>query len=132
MAWSDACLRHDGVTSPPLGGQEIRPHQLAHWPREGAPMAGADSMSRFFDCPCCGYPTLPEKPPGTFEICPVCFWEDDDLQFRDSSFAGGANRVSLDDARRNFVEYGASERELRSKVRTPTAEEVARRSAASN
>lgn len=26
-------------------------------------------------CPCCGFLTLDER--GTFEICPVCFWEDD-------------------------------------------------------
>lgn len=89
-------------------------------------------MSALFACPCCGYPTLSERPPGTFAICPVCFWEDDDAQFRDPSFAGGANRVSLNDARRNFAEYGASHEGLRSKVRAPTDEEVARRSTASS
>ena len=28
-----------------------------------------------YRCPCCGYKTLPER--GGFELCPVCFWEDD-------------------------------------------------------
>ncbi len=36
-----------------------------------------------YACPCCGYLTLTEKPPGTFAICPVCFWEDDEVQFKD-------------------------------------------------
>ncbi len=26
-----------------------------------------------FPCPCCGFLTLPEEPPGTYDICPVCF-----------------------------------------------------------
>jgi hypothetical protein len=30
-----------------------------------------------FHCPCCRYPTLSEQPPGTFEICGICDWEDD-------------------------------------------------------
>jgi hypothetical protein len=89
-------------------------------------------MRGIFACPCCGYPTLSEKPPGTFAVCPVCFWEDDDAQFRDPAFAGGANSVSLNDARRNFAAYGASAEDLRTKVRAPTDEEVARRSTASN
>jgi len=29
-----------------------------------------------YSCPCCGYLTLPER--GAYDICPVCFWEDDD------------------------------------------------------
>ena len=32
-------------------------------------------------CVCCGNYTINEEPPGTFEICPVCFWEDDNVQF---------------------------------------------------
>ena len=61
-----------------------------------------------YPCPCCGYLTLDEEPPGTFDICPVCGWEDDNVQFDDPSFQGGANRVSLMQARRNFLTIGAS------------------------
>lgn len=89
-------------------------------------------MSELFPCPCCGYPTLAEKPPGTFAICPVCHWEDDDAQFRDPLYAGGANRISLTEARRNFLAYGASAEDLRDQVRAPTDEEVARRDTAAN
>jgi hypothetical protein len=44
-------------------------------------------------CPCCGYKTLPEK--HLYDICPICFWEDDIVQFEDPDFEGGANIVSL-------------------------------------
>jgi hypothetical protein len=56
-----------------------------------------------FSCPCCGYHTLQEKPPGTFDICPVCEWEDDLVQFNDPDFSGGANTVSLREAQRAWL-----------------------------
>lgn len=31
--------------------------------------------------------------PGSYEICPVCFWEDDRVQFRWPAMSGGANKV---------------------------------------
>ncbi|EOO14795.1 hypothetical protein IG9_03963 [Bacillus cereus HuA2-9] len=39
--------------------------------------------------------TLEEEPPGTYEICSICYWEDDEVQFNDHDFEGGANEVSL-------------------------------------
>lgn len=57
-----------------------------------------------FQCPCCGELTLPGKPPGTHFICEICDWEDDELQFRDPNFSGGANLESLETARRKFVQ----------------------------
>jgi hypothetical protein len=62
---------------------------------------------------------LEEEPPGTFAICPVCFWEDDEVQFRDPQYSGGANAVSLEQARANFVALGATEEKFRDKVRPP-------------
>jgi hypothetical protein len=29
-----------------------------------------------YRCPCCSYFTLESR--GAYDICPVCFWEDDD------------------------------------------------------
>jgi predicted RNA-binding Zn-ribbon protein involved in translation (DUF1610 family) len=52
-----------------------------------------------FACPVCGQLTLDEEPPGTFDICGVCGWEDDAVQFRDPDFRGGANQKSLNEAR---------------------------------
>ena len=77
-----------------------------------------------YACPCCGHLTLTEKPPGTFAICPVCFWEDDEVQFKNPMSAGGANQVSLVEARKNFREFGAIAEEFREQVRAPTPEET--------
>ncbi len=79
-----------------------------------------------YACPCCGYLTLTEAPPGTFAICPVCFWEDDNVQFDDPSYEGGANRISLIEARRNFMKFGARSEAHRHLVRGPTDDEKPR------
>lgn len=55
-----------------------------------------------YTCPCCGKNTLNEQPPGTYEICPICNWEDDELQFNDPSFSGGANELCLYEAREKY------------------------------
>jgi hypothetical protein len=68
--------------------------------------------------------TLGQKPPGTYAICPVCWWEDDEVQARDPDYGGGANRVSLRQARENFRHFGAADSEFTSKVRKPTDEEI--------
>jgi hypothetical protein len=76
-----------------------------------------------YPCPCCRLKTLSEKPPGTYEVCPVCYWEDDPVQFENEEYAGGANRVSLLTARENYHAFGACSEEHRSAVRPPTEEE---------
>ena len=52
--------------------------------------------------PCCGFVTLDERPPGTYEICRVCGWEDDPVQFADPDYRGGANTDSLREHRAGF------------------------------
>ena len=76
--------------------------------------------NELYTCPCCGYKTLEECPTGTFEICPICFWEDDNVQFEDPFYEGGANEVCLYEAQRNFVKYGASDSRSIDSVRKPT------------
>lgn len=76
-----------------------------------------------YPCPCCGFLTLAQEPPGTYAVCPVCWWEDDDALFRDPSYSGGANAVSLRQARSNFSATGASDERFLSLVRRPTADE---------
>ena len=73
-----------------------------------------------YTCPCCGYKTLEEYPPGTFEICLICYWEDDNVQFENPFYEGGANTTSLYRAQHNFIKYGASEEISMSLVRKPT------------
>ena len=77
-----------------------------------------------YSCPCCKYLTFEEEPYGSFEICPVCFWEDDNVQNNDPNYDGGANGISLNQARENFAKYGAIKKELSSEVRKPLPEEL--------
>ncbi|HGH4687971.1 MULTISPECIES: CPCC family cysteine-rich protein [Enterobacter] len=51
-------------------------------------------------CPCCGQYEFPEE--GSYEICPVCNWEDDPVQAEDPDYRGGANVMSLNEAREAF------------------------------
>lgn len=82
-----------------------------------------------YKCKCCGYYTLEDKPvdpdfsPGTFEICPVCGWEDDSLQYLNPNLSGGANTVSLNQAKENFKRYGAKCIECVDRVREPYEDE---------
>ena len=73
-------------------------------------------------CPCCGYATLETR--GDYEICPICFWEDDgqdDMDAHDDR--RGPNRCSLASARRSFLVAGASHVEDRASVRMPNSED---------
>lgn len=74
-------------------------------------------------CPCCGYRTLTDR--GGFEICPVCYWEDDGQDDADADVVrGGPNgRLSLTEARGNYRLYGACAQGYVGLVRKPTAEE---------
>lgn len=77
----------------------------------------------YYACPCCGYKTLDREPPGTYDVCPVCFWEDDRIQYADPDYEGGANVVSLRQAQRSFLEIGVSELRFKENVRTPQSGE---------
>lgn len=51
-------------------------------------------VDRLDSCPACGFEVFPEQA-GSYEICPVCGWEDDEIQLRFPAMRGGANRASL-------------------------------------
>ena len=71
-----------------------------------------------YPCPCCGYLTFDESP-GSFAICPICFWEDDVVQLVYPRMTGGANHISLCEAQQNFVRFGACEQRFCANVRKP-------------
>lgn len=77
-----------------------------------------------YKCPCCDFYTLEEEPGNTFDVCPVCFWEYDLTQSMDITYSGGANPVSLVQARKNFIEFGACEPNMLPYVRKPYHEEM--------
>lgn len=72
-------------------------------------------------CPCCGYITVSEK--RSYDICPICFWEDDIVQFNDPDYEGGANGVSLRQAQINYTKFGACEKLFLKNVRRPSQDE---------
>ena len=77
----------------PLGEGELLPHGM-------------------IACACCGHATLSER--GVYQICPVCFWEDD----------GQDDGQNLRRARVAFMFHGANCEADREHVRPPTREEV--------
>ena len=82
-------------------------------------------MNRY-PCPCCGYLTYHTPPTGQFDICPVCFWEDNTVQSKEPDFDGGANDMSLNEARENFKKFGAKSIDAQKHVRPPFPEEIPR------
>jgi hypothetical protein len=70
-------------------------------------------------CPCCGYQTLPQGKPGSYDVCSVCHWTDDPTQFRDPEFVSDANHVSLTEARENFRSHGACDAAFVEKTTDP-------------
>ncbi|MCU4638795.1 CPCC family cysteine-rich protein [Acinetobacter courvalinii] len=77
-----------------------------------------------YPCLCCGYLTRDEPSNGYYDICPVCFWEDDPMQAEDYDWCGGANVPSLNQARKNFKKYDAMETRFIKNVRKPRDEEI--------
>lgn len=74
-------------------------------------------------CKCCGCAALDSA--DEYDICPVCFWEKDRTQENDPDYAEGANAVSLNEARKNYAEFGACEKRFAEKVRKPEVTEKA-------
>lgn len=68
-------------------------------------------------CPCCGYRTLPAR--GDYEVCPVCWWEDEGLEPREFS---GPNGTTLVEAQQTYLRRRLPHR-LRRGVRPPRAGE---------
>lgn len=90
-------------------------HHSVHQPRQ---------EEAAYRCPCCGCKTLPER--GGYDICPVCFWEDDGQDDPEADMArGGPNYgLSLTQARANYRSFGACAMRARQHVRKPLPEEL--------
>ncbi len=92
-----------------------------------------------YKCLCCGYLTLSAR--AEFDICPVCFWEDDAYLIIDEhngsihsaymenenipeelllDIPSGANHgLTLREGKMNYEKYGACEEDMREHVRPP-------------
>ena len=75
-----------------------------------------------YKCPCCGYFTF-EKKERTYDICPVCFWEEDALLEADEP-SDANHGLTLSQAQKNYQSFGACEKESLKFVRGPKPEEL--------
>ena len=64
----------------------------------------AEANEKLVPCPCCGEGLVTEG--HEFDICDVCGWEDDNYQFAHPNYRGGANPMSLNEARAKYRESG--------------------------
>jgi len=46
-------------------------------------------------CPGCGFKTIEDEIYGSYDICSICGWEDDNVQLANPCSQGGANGASL-------------------------------------
>ncbi len=66
-------------------------------------------------CDCCDYFTIPDG--SDYEICPVCFWEQDAFGVSEPEEPSGANHgLSLREGRKNFLLFGACAAEFKAIV----------------
>ena len=76
-------------------------------------------MAKDFPCPACGFVVFVE-PPGSYDICEMCGWEDDHVQLIYPGLRGGANQESLAEKQATWVKrYPVGVREANSLTRDP-------------
>ena len=75
---------------------------------------------RLHPCPACGYRTLPAR--CDWDICPVCFWEDDVVE-TERDQRSPANHMLLSEGQANFMVFGAVAPEMKKYVRPPLSHE---------
>ena len=57
------------------------------------------------------------EPAGSYDICGICYWEDDVVQLAFPDLAGGANTCSLIEGQIAFARHGACEQRVLAHVR---------------
>lgn len=82
-------------------------------------------MKRRYKCICCGYFTLigETEEDIAWDICPVCYWENDISEEKPSKYSG-ANHMTLAQGRENYKKFFACAPEMASHVRLPKVEEL--------
>jgi len=63
-------------------------------------------IANVFSCPCCGRDSLPER--HGWDICPICWWEDDGTDNVEASlyYSGPNKGLQLTEGRINFLIFG--------------------------
>lgn len=62
----------------------------------------SQSNKGIFPCPSCGFLVF-DEPAGSYNICPICGWEDDHVQLKYPGMRGGANGHSLFEFQKEFL-----------------------------
>lgn len=77
-------------------------------------------------CPCCGYYTIDDDGCEVIiDICEVCYWQYDLVAQENPDKVIGPNHgVSLNQARANYKEFGASSIRVKEFVRLPQDNEL--------
>ena len=88
----------------------------------GLLMVESNKPDAKYPCPCCGFLVFQEEP-GSYDICPICFWEDDLSQLRFPKTTG-ANHVSLIEGQANYARAGVCELRFKDRVRAPDPAEL--------
>ena len=68
--------------------------------RQRALIIGGKNLSAIkkIKCPCCGKGAVAE-----YEVCDFCSWENDPIQHEKPDYKGGANKMSLKEARNAYL-----------------------------
>ena len=77
----------------------------------------AQPSEKLLPCPCCDYRTLAKR--AEYDICPVCFWEDDGVDLDELEQHSGPNHMTLSEGRDNFKALGACDEKSRQHVLPP-------------
>ena len=73
-----------------------------------------------YQCPCCGYFTYNVSPgEDCGYICPVCFWENDPFIASDDEPSDSNHGITLNEAKFNYLRFGACEEGMLRYVRPP-------------
>lgn len=83
-----------------------------------------DQPLKSYACPCCLHRTLHGR--GNYEICPVCYWEDDGQDDHDADVVRGGPNCdwSLTASRLQYSQTGACRPEDLPHVRQPLSDEL--------
>lgn len=81
-----------------------------------------------FSCPCCFYKTFELEPKDTLMACSVCLWTDEmplsDISEDSPEWMPALNEVSLEQAQRNFAQWGVFQEKYLPFARPPRPEEM--------
>lgn len=115
-------VEHGNVVSPKIVRYAISEGLRQGW----APAKSGSAMrlrtevqpnEKLLPCPCCDYRTLTKR--ADYDICAVCFWEDDGHDTDGLDRYSGPNPITLRAARENFKKFGACDEKSREHVLPP-------------